>query len=153
MTDYIELNKLTDLIDHIDSEMTRIYNKLIEFEYLIEEFGYSKDERFSTAGVDLDKSVILNNRIRYMREYILLSIDLAKLVEKRREILDQKVNDLTKKGNQKTKFTYDDYLKMSKEERDNIGGKEWYDLKPEDRMLIIEDWGLAMILRSLKNNI
>lgn len=83
MTDYAELNKLTDLIDHIDSEMTRIYNKLLEFEYLIEEF--------------LDISTILNNRTRYMREYILLSIDLAKLVEKRREILDQKVNDLTKK--------------------------------------------------------
>lgn len=97
MTDYAELNRLTDLIDHIDSEMTKIHNKLLEFEYLIEEFGYSKDERFSTAGVDLDKSVILNNRIRYMREYILLSIDLAKLVEKRREILNLKVNDLTKK--------------------------------------------------------
>lgn len=83
MTDYAELNRLTDLIDHIDSEMTRIYNKLLEFEYLIEEF--------------LDISTILNNRTRYMREYILLSIDLAKLVEKRREILDQKVNDLTKK--------------------------------------------------------
>lgn len=83
MTDYAELNKLTDLIDHIDSEMTRIYNKLLEFEYLIEEF--------------LDISTILNNRTRYMREYILLSIDLAKLVEKKREILDQKVNDLTKK--------------------------------------------------------
>ena len=78
--------------------MTRIYNKLLEFEHLIEEFAISKNERFST---------ILIDRIIYMREYILLSIDLAKLVEKRREILNQKVNDLTKK-----------------EERDNIGGKE-----------------------------
>ncbi|CAI3255610.1 hypothetical protein CIRMBP1271_00416 [Enterococcus cecorum] len=129
MTDYAELNRLTDLIDHIDSEMTRIYNKLLEFEYLIEEFGYSKDERFSTAGVDLDKSVILNNRIRYMREYILLSIDLAKLVEKRREILDQKVNDLTKKEKKrmvsKEQLSHEELFMLSPMERDILekGGK------------------------------
>lgn len=74
MTDYAELNRLTDLIDHIDSEMTRIYNKLLEFEHLIEEFAISKNERFST---------ILIDRIIYMREYILLSIDLAKLVREK----------------------------------------------------------------------
>ncbi|CAI3282401.1 hypothetical protein CIRMBP1294_02130 [Enterococcus cecorum] len=109
--------------------MTRIYNKLLEFEYLIEEFGYSKDERFSTAGVDLDKSVILNNRIRYMREYILLSIDLAKLVEKRREILDQKVNDLTKKEKKrmvsKEQLSHEELFMLSPMERDILekGGK------------------------------
>lgn len=129
MTDYAELNRLTDLIDHIDSEMTRIHNKLLEIEYLIEEFGYSKDERFSTAGVDLDKSVILNNRIRYMREYILLSIDLAKLVEKRREILDQKVNDLTKKEEKrmvsKEQLSHEELFMLSPMERDILekGGK------------------------------
>ena len=52
-----------------------------------------------------------------------------------------------------TKFTYDDYLKMSKEERDNIGGKEWHDLKPEDRMLILEDWGFGDDIKEFKNNI
>lgn len=125
MTDYMELNKLTDLIDHIDSEMTRIYNKLLELEYLIEEFGYSKEE----AGVDLDKSVILNNRIRYMREYILLSIDLAKLVEKRREILDQKVNNLTKKEEKrmvsKEQLSHEELFMLSPMERDILerGGK------------------------------
>lgn len=129
MIDYKELNNLTDLIDYIDSEMTRIHNKLLELEYLIEEFGYSKDERFSTAGVDLDKSVILNNRIRYMREYILLSIDLAKLVEKRREILDQKVNDLTKKEKKrmasKEQLSHEELFMLSPMERDILekGGK------------------------------
>lgn len=145
MIDYKELNNLTDLIDHIDSEMTRIYNKLLEFEYLIEEFTGTEDERFAAT---------LNNRRRpYMREYNLLSIELGKLMEKRQEILDPIICDLTKKGNRKTKFTYDDYLKMSKEERDNIGGKEWHDLKPEDRMLIIEDWGFGDDIKEFKNNI
>lgn len=121
----MELNKITSLINHIDSEMTRIYNKLLELEYLIEEFGYSKEE----AGVDLDKSVILNNRIRYMREYILLSIDLAKLVEKRREILDQKVNDLTKKEEKrmvsKEQLSHEELFMLSPMERDILerGGK------------------------------
>lgn len=120
MIDYKELNNLTDLIDHIDSEMTRIYNKLLEFEYLIEEFEVSKHERFST---------IFNNRIRYMREYILLSIDLAKLVEKRREILDQKVNDLTKKEEKrmvsKEQLSYEELFRLSPMERDILekGGK------------------------------
>ena len=121
MTDYAELNKLTDLIDHIDSEMTRIYNKLLEFEYLIEEFTGSEDERFAD---------ILNNRIRpYMREYNLLSIDLGKLVEKRREILDQKVNDLTKKEEKrmvsKEQLSYGELFMLSPMERDilDTGGK------------------------------
>lgn len=88
MTDYAELNKLTDLIDHIDSEMTRIYNKLLEFEYLIEEFADSEDERFAAT---------LNNRRRsYMIEYDLLSIDLGRLVEKRRDVLDTIVKGLYK---------------------------------------------------------
>lgn len=139
MIDYAELNKLTILTDHIDSEMTRIYNKMIEFEDLIEKFTDTEDERFAS---------ILNSRRKlYMREYNLLSIDLAKLVNNRREILDKYVEDLTKveedyvptewtpspedmptdeKEKQKTKFTYDDYLKMSKEKKSNdwITGKE-----------------------------
>lgn len=121
MTDYAELNKLTDLIDHIDSEMTRIYNKLLEFEYLIEEFTGSEDERFAD---------ILNNRRRpYMREYNLLSIDLGKLVEKRREILDQKVNDSTKKEEKrmvsKEQLSYEELFMLSPMERDILdkGGK------------------------------
>lgn len=120
MTDYAELNRLTDLIDHIDSEMTRIYNKLLEFEHLIEEFAISKNERFST---------ILIDRIIYMREYILLSIDLAKLVEKRREILDQKVNDLTKKEEKrmvsKEQLSHEELFMLSPMERDILekGGK------------------------------
>lgn len=113
MIDYKELNNLTDLIDHIDSEMTRIYNKLLEFEYLIEEFTDTKDERFADT---------LNNRRRsYMREYNLLTIELGKLIEKRREILDPIICYLTKKEKKKTKFTYDDYLIMSKEKK----GKDW----------------------------
>lgn len=120
MTDYAELNRLTDLIDHIDSEMTRIYNKLLEFEHLIEEFAISKNERFST---------ILIDRIIYMREYILLSIDLAKLVEKRREILDQKVNYLTKKEEKrmvsKEQLSHEELFMLSPMERDILekGGK------------------------------
>lgn len=165
MIDYAELNKLTILTDHIDSEMTRIYNKMIEFEDLIEKFTDTEDERFAS---------ILNSRRKlYMREYNLLSIDLAKLVEKRREILDKYVEDLTKpkleegyvptewtpslediptdeKEKKKTKFTYDDYLKMSKEEQENIGKKEWHDLSPEERMLILEDWGFGDDIKDYK---
>lgn len=145
MIDYAELNKLTILTDHIDSEMTRIYNKLIEFEDLIEEFTDTKDEPFADRLNSIRRS--------YMREYNLLTIDLGKLVEKRREVLDKYVEDLTKKEKKKTKFTYDDYLKMSKEERADIGGKEWHDLKPEDRMLILEDWGFGDDIEDLKKNI
>lgn len=143
--DYKELNNVSNLIDHIDSEMTRINNKLIEFEYLIEEFTDTVDEQFVAA---------LNSiRRLYMREYNLLSVEFGKLMEKRREILDPIINDLTKKEKEKTKFTYDDYLKMSKEERDNICGKEWHDLKPEDRMLIIEDWEFGDDIEGFKENI
>lgn len=165
MIDYAELNKLTILIDHIDSEMTRIYNKVIEFEDLIEKFTDTEDERFAS---------ILNSRRKlYMREYNLLSIDLAKLVEKRRGVLDKYVEDLIKpkleegyvptewtpspediitdeKEKQNTKFTYDDYLKMSKEEQENIGKKEWHDLSPEERMLILEDWGFGDDIKDYK---
>lgn len=133
--DYKELNNVTNLIDNIDSEMTRIYNKFLEFEDLIEKFTDTEDERFAAT---------LKSIIRlYMREYNLLSIEFGRLVEKKQKILDPIINDLTKKEKKKTKFTYDDYLKLSKEERDNICGKEWHDLKPEDRMLIIEDWGFG----------
>lgn len=166
--DYKELNNITNLIDDIDSETTRLYNKIFELNHLIEEFTDTEDERFA---------YILNNRRRqYMREYNLLSIELCKLMEKRQEILDQIICDLTKpkleegyvptpwtpspediimieKEKQKIKFTYDDYLKLSKEERGNIGGKEWHDLKPEDRMLIIEDWGFGDDIEGFRNNI
>lgn len=142
MIDYAELNKLTILTDHIDSEMTRIYNKLIEFEDLIEKFTDTEDERFA--------SILNSRRKSYMREYNLLSIDLAKLVEKRREVLDKYVNDLTKKEEPKTKFTYDDYLKLSPEEQANIGNKEWHDLTPEERMLILEDLGFGDDIKDYK---
>lgn len=42
---------------------------------------------------------------------------------------------------------------MSKEERDDIGGKEWHDLKPEDRMLILDDWGFGDDIEGFKGNI
>lgn len=165
MIDYAELNKLTILTDHINSEMTRIYNKMIEFEDLIEKFTDTEDERFAS---------ILNSRRKlYMREYNLLSIDLAKLVEKRREILDKYVEDLIKpkleegyvptewtpspediitdeKEKQNTKFTYDEYLKLTPEEQENIGKKEWHDLSPEERMLILEDWGFGDDVKDYK---
>lgn len=116
----MELNNITSLINYIDSEMTRIYNKLLEFEHLIEEFTDSEDERFAD---------ILNNRRRpYMREYNLLSIDLGKLVEKRREILDQKVNDLTKKEEKrvvsKEQLSYEELFMLSPMERDILDKKK-----------------------------
>lgn len=167
MIDYAELNKLTILTDHINSEMTRIYNKMIEFEDLIEKFTDTEDERFAS---------ILNSRRKlYMREYNLLSIDLAKLVEKRREILDKYVEDLIKpklkegyvptewtpspediitdeKEKQNTKFTYDEYLKLTPEEQENIGKKEWHDLSPEERMLILEDCGFGDDIKDYKKS-
>lgn len=145
MTDYAELNRLTDLIDHIDLETTRICNKIFELEHLIEKYTITVDEQFATS--------LRSKRKSLMRDYDLLITKFGKLVEKRQGILDPIINDLAKKENQKTKFTYDDYLKMSKEERDNIGGKEWYDLKPEDRMLILEDWGFGDDIKEFKNNI
>lgn len=145
MIDYKELNNLTDLIDHIDSEMTRIYNKIFELGHLIEVFNDTVDEQFAIS--------LISKRKTLMREYDLLSIELGKLIEKRHKILDPIICDLTKTEKQKTKFTYDDYLKMSKEERGYISGKEWYDLKPEDRMLILEDWGFGDDIKEFKNNI
>lgn len=145
MIDYKELNNLTDLIDHIDSEMTRIYNKIFELGHLIEVFNDTLDEQFAIS--------LISKRKTLMREYDLLITQFGKFVENRREILDPIICDLTKKGKQKTKFTYDDYLKLSKEERGYISGKEWYDLKPEDRMLILEDWGFGDDIKGFKNNI
>lgn len=167
MIDYAELNKLTILTDHIDSEMTRIYNKIIEFEDLIEKFTDTEDERFA--------SILNSRRKSYMREYNLLSIDLFKLVEKRRGVLDKYVEDLIKpkleegyiptewtpapedmstveKENQNTKFTYDEYLKLTPEEQENIGKKEWHDLSPEERMLILEDWGFGDDIKDYKKS-
>lgn len=121
MIDYAELNKLTDLIDHIDVEMTRIYDKLIEFENLIEKFTDTEDERFA--------SILNSRRKSYMREYNLLSIDLAKLVEKRREVLDKYVEDLTKKEEKrmvsKEQLSYEELFMLSPMERDILdkGGK------------------------------
>lgn len=121
MIDYAELNKLTILTDHIDSEMTRIYNKLIEFEDLIEKFTGTEDERFA--------SILNSRRKSYMREYNLLSIDLAKLVEKRREVLDKYVNVLTKKEEKrlvsKDQLSYEELFMLSPMERDILdkGGK------------------------------
>lgn len=121
MIDYAELNKLTILTDHIDSEMTRIYNKLIEFEDLIEKFTDTEDERFA--------SILNSRRKSYMREYNLLSIDLSKLVEKRREILDKYVEDLTKKEEKrmvsKEQLSYEELFMLSPMERDILdkGGK------------------------------
>ena len=121
MIDYAELNKLTILTDHIDSEMTRIYNKLIEFEDLIEKFTDTEDERFA--------SILNSRRKSYMREYNLLSIDLSKLVEKRREILDKHVEDLTKKEEKrmvsKEQLSYEELFMLSPMERDILdkGGK------------------------------
>lgn len=118
MIDYAELNKLTDLID---SEMTRIYDKLVEFEDLIEKFTDTEDERFV--------SILNSRRKSYMREYNLLSIDLSKLVEKRREIIDQKVNDLTKKEKKrmvsKEQLSHEELFMLSPMERDILekGGK------------------------------
>lgn len=165
MIDYAELNKLTILTDHIDSEMTRIYNKMIEFEDLIEKFTDTEDERFA--------SILNSRRKSYMREYNLLSINLYKLVEKRRGVLDKYVEDLIKpkleegyvptewtpspediitdeKEKQNTKFTYDEYLKSTPEEQENIGKKEWHDLSPEERMLILEDWGFGDDIKDYK---
>lgn len=142
MIDYKELNKLTILTDHVESEMTRIYNKLLEFEYLIEEFTGTEDDRFAAT--------LINRRRPYMREYNLLSIDLGRLAEKRRKILDKHVDDLTKKEEPKTKFTYDDYLNLTPEEQENIGKKEWHDLTPEERMLILEDWGFGDDIKDYK---
>lgn len=149
MIDYKELNNLTDLIDHIDLETTRICNKIFELEHLIEKYTVTVDEQFATS--------LRSKRKSLMREYDLLITQFGKLVEKRREILDPIINDLTKKEKKKkkTKFTYDDYLIMSKEKKgkDWITGKEWHDFKPEDRMLILEDWGFGDVIKEFKNNI
>lgn len=122
MIDYKELNKLTILTDHIESEMTRIYNKLLEFEYLIEEFTGTEDDRFAAT--------LINRRRPYMREYNLLSIDLGRLVEKRRKILDKHVNDLTKFKEEKRmvskeQLSYEELSMLSPMERDILdrGGK------------------------------
>ena len=88
MINHKELNKITDLVNYIDSEMTGEKDKFLEINV--------KQRR---------ESLDINIRISYENDNVL---------------------HLSKKESQETKFTYDDYLKMTKEERDNIGGKEWH---------------------------
>ena len=53
----------------------------------------------------------------------------------------------------KTKFTYDDYLKLTPEEQVNIGNKEWHDLTPEERMLILENWDFSDVIKDYKGRL
>ena len=57
------------------------------------------------------------------------------------------------KDEPKTKFTYDDYLKLTPEEQENNGKKEWRDLTPEERMLILEDWGFGDDIKEFRERI
>lgn len=80
MTDYAELNKLTDLIDRIDSEMTRIKDKILEIDKVVFQVD-SKTKNSGLLGLE-------SKKVSLLREYDLLLTRYGKLVEQRRYILD-----------------------------------------------------------------
>lgn len=69
------------------------------------------------------------------------------------QVIEKIADEEEKKDKPKTKFTYGDYLKMSKEQQDNIGSKEWHDLSPEERMLILDDWGFGDDIKEFREHI
>lgn len=91
MTDYSELNRLTDLIDHIDSEMTRIKDKILEIDKVVFQVD-SKTKNSGLLGLE-------SKKVSLLREYDLLLTRYGKLVEQRRYILDTIVWNYVKNDN------------------------------------------------------
>lgn len=81
-----EMSRITNAIKYTDSEMTRIYNKMLEFDYLIEKFATTDDDRLAAR---------LNHRqSALLKEYNILSIEFCRSIGKRRDILVKHGNEL-----------------------------------------------------------
>ncbi len=88
MLDYMELNKITDLINYIDSEMTGVKDKILEIDKVVFQVD-SKTKNSGLLGLE-------NKKISLLREYDLLLTRYGKLVEQRRDVLDTIVRGLCK---------------------------------------------------------
>lgn len=85
MTDYAELNRLTDLIDYIDSEMTGLKDKILEIDRVVFQVD-SKTKNSGLLGLE-------SKKVSLLREYDLLLTRYGKLVEQRRDVLDTLVRE------------------------------------------------------------
>lgn len=86
MMDYMELNKktelnkITDLINYIDSEMTGVKEKILEIDKVVSQVD-SKTKNSGLLGLE-------SKKVSLLREYDLLLTRYGKLVEQRRDVLD-----------------------------------------------------------------
>lgn len=76
----MELNKITNLINYIDSEMTKIKDKILEIDKVVFQVD-SKTKNSGLLGLE-------SKKVSLLREYDLLLTRYGKLVEQRRYILD-----------------------------------------------------------------
>lgn len=88
MTDYAELNKITDLINYIDSEMTGVKDKILEIDKVVFQVD-SKTRNSGLLGLE-------SKKVSLLREYNLLLTRYGKLVEQRRDVLDTLVRNYVK---------------------------------------------------------
>lgn len=88
MLDYMELNKITDLINIIDSEMTGLKDKILEIDKVVFQVD-SKTKNSGLLGLE-------SKKVSLLREYDLLLTRYGKLVEQRRDVLDTIVKGLCK---------------------------------------------------------
>lgn len=86
MLDYMELNKITDLINYIDSEMTRVKDKILE----IDRVAFQVDSKTKNSGL----LGLESKKVSLLREYDLLLTRYDKLVGQRREVLDTNIRML-----------------------------------------------------------
>ncbi|MHC5188556.1 hypothetical protein ACYSNL_02055 [Enterococcus cecorum] len=94
MMDYMELNKITklnkitDLINYIDSEMTGVKEKILEIDKVVSQVD-SKTKNSGLLGLE-------SKKVSLLREYDLLLTRYGKLVEQRRDVLDTNIRILFK---------------------------------------------------------
>ncbi|CAI3255677.1 hypothetical protein CIRMBP1271_00414 [Enterococcus cecorum] len=84
----MELNKITNLINYIDSEMTKIKDKILEIDKVVFQVD-SKTKNSGLLGLE-------SKKVSLLREYDLLLTRYGKLVEQRRDVLDTLVRGLCK---------------------------------------------------------
>lgn len=89
MLDYMELNKITDLINYIDSEMTGVKDKILEIDKVVFQVD-SETKKSRLLGLESKKFSLLI-------EYDLLLSGYEELVEQRRNVLNAIVRELCKK--------------------------------------------------------
>lgn len=81
----MELNKITNLINYIDSEMTGLKDKILE----IDRVAFQVDNKTKNSGL----LGLESKKVSLLREYDLLLTRYGKLVERRRDVLDTLVRE------------------------------------------------------------